>query len=78
MFTFVHTTKSKCIKCKIQNLHCVSLGISMDIAISFVTGRLDKEFVSVFSDCRFSGDQLIIEFRQRTWQTGFGLFGGRL
>jgi len=38
----------------------------MDIAISFVTGRLDKEFVAVFSDCRFSGDQLIIEFRQRT------------
>jgi len=38
----------------------------MDIAIFFVTGRLDKEFVSVFSDCRFSGDQLIIEFRQRT------------
>jgi len=78
MFTFVHTTKSKCIKCKIQNLHCVlALGISMDIA--FVTGHhlvwirrhlgavlMQPEFVVVFSDSRFSGDQLIIEFRQRT------------
>jgi len=49
----------------------------MDIA--FVTGHhlvwirrhlgavlMQPEFVVVFSDSRFSGDQLIIEFRQRT------------